>query len=644
MTSQDRDDDVLSFEEDFSMLPTSGTPSCCRDGMSIKVEDETHSGELGFGAVDEVSGRASLDAWEVEANIRRIEKIQHQILRSYDDLRNRSKNLEEEKQKILRYKPGAWIEKAGCLKLHDYEVPRTTTLVLFGPRGSGKSSLINRISKVFEEAKHASARAQVSYNPSIGDGTTFLREYMIPRESTSFCLYDSRGLSHDFSENQRVFRKWVDEGVRHGELITWDTDGESLRKRLKEKDIYCDHLSFKARVVNFMIFVVDGLSILKCTESAVRTDYEKMITSTFNSPWVSYQDDKPVVVFTHGDLLSLSERARVRARLGELLGVPPTEQIFDIPDSEDPETQLAIVDMLCYSLEHAERNFPVKIRNTDNKLKIESNRKQSSCLETHLGVVILTLVCVLLMAMRIDHSQLSAKVHVDPQFNVYDDAQLHANISHTSKNHEVTPQMEPNTGKHANSFEKPEVIPQMETNTEQPIGSSAKPEVFSSMETNTGQSAASSAKPEVKETNKGLHAALSVKSEGIPQMAVFSEKPEVIPPAEPKVDGQATCFAEPEDTCQDVAEKIRLAPCCIEQPEEVRQVEPEKNWHAGFFARSSKRLKRRRSHNAASFAKRKENAEEEATKTNRGAKRKRNAKEEAIKINWVAIRHLWYDD
>lgn len=42
-------------------------------------------------------------------------------------------------------------------------------------------------------------------------------------------------------------------------------------------------------------------------------------------------DDKPAVVVTHGDLLSHDERARVHVHLGELLGIPPTTQIFDIP-------------------------------------------------------------------------------------------------------------------------------------------------------------------------------------------------------------------------------------------------------------------------------------------------------------------------
>lgn len=48
------------------------------------------------------------------------------------------------------------------MKLSDYNIPRTTSLLLVGPKGSGKSSLINRISKVFEEDHFTLDRAQVS--------------------------------------------------------------------------------------------------------------------------------------------------------------------------------------------------------------------------------------------------------------------------------------------------------------------------------------------------------------------------------------------------------------------------------------------------------------------------------------------------
>lgn len=48
------------------------------------------------------------------------------------------------------------------MKLNAYDVPKTTSLILVGPKGSGKSSLINKISKVFEDDKFASERAQVT--------------------------------------------------------------------------------------------------------------------------------------------------------------------------------------------------------------------------------------------------------------------------------------------------------------------------------------------------------------------------------------------------------------------------------------------------------------------------------------------------
>lgn len=48
------------------------------------------------------------------------------------------------------------------MTLSDYDLPKTTSLLLIGPKGSGKSSLINRISKAFEDDKFASERAQVT--------------------------------------------------------------------------------------------------------------------------------------------------------------------------------------------------------------------------------------------------------------------------------------------------------------------------------------------------------------------------------------------------------------------------------------------------------------------------------------------------
>ncbi|CAN6688504.1 unnamed protein product [Malus baccata var. baccata] len=346
-------------EEDFLLHQDSSQLSSqiLSDGLSVKdaVLDQQNGPVFrNFGGLGSQNSSASLD---FEADQRR-ENVYRKILQGYDDLRIRSKDLEEAKSKILSYRPGAWIDRVGSVKPRNYDVPKTTTLLLVGPKGSGKSSLVNRISKVFEGDEFASERAQVSYNSSVGDGTFFLHGYMIPRCSSSFCLYDTRSLSDNSLENMIILKHWMENGVRHGELVIRDSDSQSLRSTMMYKA--CDDGYLSSENVNFVIFVVNGLSVLKSMESDedAETRYTEMIASAFNSRYLAFKDDKPLLVVTHSDLLSLDERARVRVHLGELLGIPPTTQIFDIPESSDPVTELTIVDMIRYSLEHAEKNLP----------------------------------------------------------------------------------------------------------------------------------------------------------------------------------------------------------------------------------------------------------------------------------------------
>ncbi|ESW12673.1 hypothetical protein PHAVU_008G132700 [Phaseolus vulgaris] len=291
-----------------------------------------------------------------------------------DELKIHKKDLKREKQKILRYKPGAWIEKVGGLETSDHDVPNTTCLLMVGPSGSGKSSLINRISKVLDDDKFAPPRAQESYNLHTENGTYFLQEYMMPRYSNSICLYDTRSLSYklDKDEDIRMLKGWMKKGVRHGELVVRKTDNARLRKSLESKDHNKGYFSSETRKVNFVIYVVNGLLVLKAMKNAgaLEKQYVETIVSTFNCPFLSFKDDKPVLVFTHGDLLSYTERAHVRGHLGRILGIPPTKQIFDIPDCDCPATASAIIGMLRYSLAHADRNFLQKCKVVDKVHKV----------------------------------------------------------------------------------------------------------------------------------------------------------------------------------------------------------------------------------------------------------------------------------
>nr|XP_029121380.1 uncharacterized protein LOC105048535 isoform X2 [Elaeis guineensis] len=267
--------------------------------------------------------------------------------------------LQAAKNIIARHRPGDWIEEVGGTKASDYDIPETTTLLLVGPRGSGKSTLVNRITRVFQDDPFAPDRGQVSHNVSVTEGSCFLQEYMIPRNSKSLCVYDTRSLSTLSSDNFKLLQHWMMQGVSHRQMVIRDSDDVVTRKRIKGTAQQGQFCPCQKRMVNFVIFVVDGISVLKSMDDK-DTQYNDMLAETFNYPFLSFHDNKPVVVVTHGDELSVSDRAHIRTYLGELLGIPPLTQIFDIPGRNEYDTELAIVDMLRYSIEHSDRNLPFK--------------------------------------------------------------------------------------------------------------------------------------------------------------------------------------------------------------------------------------------------------------------------------------------
>lgn len=278
--------------------------------------------------------------------------IYAQILTCYEGSQPPIERVYEAKSKILSC---TQIDRAG-----EHNIPDAATLLLIGPKGSGKSSLINKISGAFEDNTVRSDRAQVSYNSCPGDGTYFLREYVIPKVSGSLRLYDTRGLSFDSSENRKMIERWMTKGVRHGELVARTSDDPVLKAQLKSK-AQRSTCSSPFRTVNYVIFVVNGVSVLESMDIGInekKRRYLQMIAENFKNPLLSYKDEKPVVVLTHGDLLTVSDRVRVRLLLGDVLCVHPRTHIFDIPENEGLGTKLEIFEMLLHCLEHADINLP----------------------------------------------------------------------------------------------------------------------------------------------------------------------------------------------------------------------------------------------------------------------------------------------
>ncbi|WVZ71788.1 hypothetical protein U9M48_020328 [Paspalum notatum var. saurae] len=271
-----------------------------------------------------------------------------------------NRQLREAKELIRRYKPGDWIEGAGGAKAEDYALPEITTLLLVGPRGAGKSTLVNRITRVFDkdDDPFAPDRAQVSCN-SKSSGTIVLREYPVPRNSNAICIYDTCGWSSNPVKNSMMLHQWMTKGISHGEIATWDIDEGKMIRDIKPLGRQYSFLHCRTRKVNFVIFVVDGVSVLESIDGN-KKGYTEILHETFMSPFLSIGDDKPVIVVTHGDRLSIQQRAHVQNALAVLLGIP-VQQIYDIPGYDNYQTDMAILDMLRYCVQHAEQNLPLKL-------------------------------------------------------------------------------------------------------------------------------------------------------------------------------------------------------------------------------------------------------------------------------------------
>ncbi|WRX08449.1 hypothetical protein QQP08_000936 [Theobroma cacao] len=131
-------EDEPSVDQDFP-LPSlfSQNPTLVRDDLGMKVDhgkkevDRLLCEEFG-----QLAPQFSSYSLEFEAD----DKRRHNV---------RSMSLNEVKSKfdMNSYVPGAWIENVGGMKSSDYDVPKTTALLLIGPKGCGKSSLVNKISR-----------------------------------------------------------------------------------------------------------------------------------------------------------------------------------------------------------------------------------------------------------------------------------------------------------------------------------------------------------------------------------------------------------------------------------------------------------------------------------------------------------------
>lgn len=271
------------------------------------------------------------------------------------------------REMIKCYRPGDGVYKVGGMSRGGFAIPEVTTLLIVGPAGAGKSCLINNMIRVLDNVTSGFDRAQ-TYVES-GSGSMFLQEYFLYKDAKHFCVFDSRGFSKgNVIEDLDLVKKWVTSGISHGEAVCRPSDSTMIREALEGRGRQSHSDWTVKRRVDFVVFVVNAFSVYSMRESH-DVGGLKNLAMLFKSPFLSFKDDMPVVVMTHGDKLSSQDRVFTRIFIGELFGVSPVDQVFDIscftersvhPGDVDAVNDLVLLNMLKFALERADKNLPYK--------------------------------------------------------------------------------------------------------------------------------------------------------------------------------------------------------------------------------------------------------------------------------------------
>ncbi|XP_031288138.1 uncharacterized protein LOC116146824 [Pistacia vera] len=278
-----------------------------------------------------------------------------------------SEGLNELRHKLLNYSSGDFWVPAGGIKKEEMDIPPVITILLVGFSGSGKSSLINLMYSVLSRSGLL-LFAQTSSVSSCDSTTMYMEEHNVLRSMRSgFCVYDSRGYDYDrLSEGLEELSFLMGEGVHHNQLCLRSVDYSSTRNDV-DADYVRSSSKFVQRRVNCAMVVVHMAEIYK----ALKASDSKPLEATrqlFCTPELRKCNENPILILTHGDMLSTEERIDARLKICECLGISETSGVYDIvclteygfPAEEcDPVSAYAVTEAVYRALLISDRgHFP----------------------------------------------------------------------------------------------------------------------------------------------------------------------------------------------------------------------------------------------------------------------------------------------
>lgn len=271
--------------------------------------------------------------------------------------------LDDLRHKLISYRAGDFWLPVGGIKKEDMDIPPVISILLVGLPGSGKSSLVNLMYSVLGRSGLVPF-AQTSSNSS-SYTTMFMEEHNVLRSMRSgFCVYDTRGLDEShLSYSLEEVSKWMTDGVRHNQLCHRPGDerhGSTINLPIGS---LLSSARFAKRKVNCVLVVAnlaETYKALKCGDLAP----VQAIREIFHCPSIRKSNENPILILTHGDMLSMEDRINGRLKVCEYLGASETKGAYDIacltehgilPEESDPVTSYALTEAVYRALLQSDR-------------------------------------------------------------------------------------------------------------------------------------------------------------------------------------------------------------------------------------------------------------------------------------------------
>lgn len=234
--------------------------------------------------------------------------------------------LDDLRHKLIAYRSGDFWVPTGGMKKEEMEIPGMITIVLVGLSGSGKSSLVNLMYSVL--GRSGLIPFTQTSSESSNYTTMYMEEHNVLRSMRSgFCVYDTRGLDcHRMIQGLEEVTTWMVDGVRHYQLCCRPGDDQEQQQ---QPITQLSSARFAKRMVNCVMVVANLVEIHKGFENGDL----KAIGATrdlFLCPSVRTTNENPILILTHGDMLSCEERINGRLKICEYLGIPETTGAYDI--------------------------------------------------------------------------------------------------------------------------------------------------------------------------------------------------------------------------------------------------------------------------------------------------------------------------